>query len=356
MTRSFLLLIATPLLAAVLADSSAAQQRMLAPMASPHAVAVQTIGLTEVSVDYSRPGLKGRDVLNDPNVVPFDNPALPWRAGANENTVVSFDRDVTIGGTPLAAGSYGLHIYPRAAAPWTVMFSHNTGAWGSYTYDVNEDAARVDVTPTEGPKTEWLTYSFEDLDTDSATLMLAWDTLRLPIKIDVDTTTHMVDYLHNDYTRGYGFWIAAQLNQAAAWCDANDVNLEEALTWATRGANGAPSFNALTVKASIEEKLGQAEAATATRLAAEPLATEVQRNALGYQLMGAGNLDRAIAVFKENLEKFPNSWNAHDSLAEALANKGETELAIELYSKALELAPDDTNRQRIGQVLAGLRG
>ncbi|GJM21621.1 MAG: hypothetical protein DHS20C15_15360 [Planctomycetota bacterium] len=356
MTRSFLLLIATPLLAAVLADSSAAQARMLAPMASPRAVTTQTVGITEVTVDYSRPGLNGRHVLKDPNVVPFDNPALPWRAGANENTVISFDRNVTVGGKPLAAGSYGLHIYPKTNAAWTVMFSHNTGAWGSYTYNANEDAARIDVMPDEGPKTERLSFDFEDLDNDGATLVLAWDTLRLPIKIGVDTTAHMVDYLNNDYTRGYGFWIAAQQNQAAAWCDANDVNLENALAWATRGANGAPNYNSLSVKASLEEKLGRADAAAATRAAAEPYATEAQRNAFGYQLMSAGKLTDAIAVFTENLEKFPNSWNAHDSLAEAYANVGKRELAIELYTKALELAPDDTNRQRITHVLQGLRG
>lgn len=355
MNRSFLCLLATPLLAVALSQPAGAQQRMLAPDASPRAQVAQTVGITHVSVDYSRPGVKGRDVFADPNIVPVGGGQL-WRAGANENTVVSFDRDVSIEGKALPAGSYGLHIAVAPSGPWTAIFSKNTKAWGSYTYDPSEDALRVQVTPTDGPAVEWLRFSFEELDQDGATLVLAWDTKRVPLHIGVDTKAHMVAYLNDEYTRGYGFWSAPQLTQAAQWCANNDVNHEQALTWATRGAQAAPNFTSLWVKSSLEDALGKTEAAKATLAQAQGYANEAQMNQLGYQLMGAGKLDKALTIFAANLEQNPQSWNAHDSLAEALAAKGETERAIELYTKAREMAPDDMNKQRIDQVLATLRG
>jgi len=355
MNRTLFCLFATPLLATVMSAPSAAQARMRAPDASPRAQVSQTVGITQVSVDYSRPGVKGRDVFHDPNVVPVGGGQL-WRAGANENTVVSFEHDVTIEGKPLPAGSYGLHMAVAPSGPWTAIFSKNTGAWGSYTYDQSEDALRVQVTPTEGPAVEWLQYSFEDLDRDGATLVLAWDTKRVPLHIGVDTTSNMVTYLNDEYTRGYGFWIAPQLTQAAQWCDNNDVNREQALVWATRGATGAPSFNSLWVKSSLEDALGKHDAAKASLAQAQGFANETQMNQVGYQLLGAGKLDKAIQIFAANLEKNPQSWNAHDSLAEALAAAGETERAIELYTKAKDMAPDDQNKQRIEQALETLRG
>lgn len=334
--------------------AQSAQARLLQPASSPRATVSQTIGITEVSVEYSRPGLKGRDVMSNPNVVPFDNPGLAWRAGADMNTVVSFQHDVTVQGSPLAAGTYGLHIWPKRSGPWTVAFSNVSDAWGSYTYDAAEDALRVTTTPGEGPKTEWLQYGFEDLGRDGATLVLAWDELRLPLSIGTDTTQNMVGYLRDDFTRGFGFWIPQQLTTAAAWCDSNDVNLEEALGWAQRGTQ-APSYAAFTTLASIQQKLGKATDAEATYAQAETFANEAQRNALGYQMLQNGRTQKAIEIFARNVEAYPKSWNVHDSLGEAYAAAGDNAKAIDCYSKALEMVPDDTNKQRIQNTLNALR-
>lgn len=337
------------------ARAQGAQARLLQPMTSPRATVGQILGITEVLVEYGRPGLAGRDVMNNPNVVPFDNPQSPWRAGANMNTVISVSHDVTVQGKSLPAGEYGVHTWPKRDAPWTIAFSKVTGAWGSYTYDPAEDVLRVEATPGEGHKTEWLSYTFEDLDSDSATLVLAWDELRLPLEIGTDTTANMLSYLRDDYTRGYGFWLAPQLTAAATWCDTNNVNLEEAASWAQRGTQ-SPSFTAFTTLGSIQEKLGLTSDADASYASAEQYANEAQRNALGYRQLQGGRIQKAIETFARNVEAFPASWNAHDSLAEAYTAAGEEDKAIELYTRALEMVGDDKNKARIQSTLDQLRG
>jgi len=348
-------LITTALLA-FLAAPATTQQRLLQPMPSPRAGVCQRIGVSQVEVDYSRPGVKGRSVMQDGNIVPMDSPRQPWRAGADENTVVSFEHDVTVEGKPLAAGSYGLHMFPSSQGPWTVAFSHDTHAWGSYSYDAAHDALRVEVTPQQGAFTEWLQYEFRDLTSESATLVLRWETTEVPMHLGVDTQAVMVDYLRNDYVRGYGFWEPAQLIAAATWCDTHDVNTEEALFWATRACNAAPSFAGLQAKASLERKLGRQEAADASAAAAERLATEPERNALGYQLLQAGELAQAIEVFAANAQQFPDSWNAHDSLAEACALSGDTASARQHYERALQLVTDASQQRRIRGALEKLGG
>jgi Protein of unknown function (DUF2911) len=146
---------------------------------------------TDIVIEYSRPGVKGRKIWGA--LVPYGmapgnqyskNQPFPWRAGANENTTISFSKDVLIEGKPLAAGKYGLHMIP-SEKEWTIIFSKNSSSWGSFSYKPEEDALRVTVTPAAAPFQEWLSYGFEDLAGTSATAFLHWVELKVPFKISL---------------------------------------------------------------------------------------------------------------------------------------------------------------------------
>src|ERR1043165_9721033 len=157
MSRTAILPIAT-LLAAGLTlglTSATAHAQLKLPEPSPAATTEQTIGITEIKVVYHRPAINGRTVWGQ--LVPYNE---PWRAGANENTTVTFSSDVKVGGKPLKAGTYGLHMIPTAK-DWTIAFSNMSAAWGSFTYDQKEDALRVTVTRgTSHTSQERLLYRF----------------------------------------------------------------------------------------------------------------------------------------------------------------------------------------------------
>jgi hypothetical protein len=158
--------------------------------ASLKASVMQRLGTdTDITIEYSRPGVKGRKIWG--GLVPYglapgnkysDNKPFPWRAGANENTTIEFNKDVLIEGKPLPAGKYGIHMIP-GEKEWVIIFSKNNSAWGSFAYKQEEDALRVTVTPLKAPFQEWLEYGFDDLAGTSATAYLHWEELKVPFKI-----------------------------------------------------------------------------------------------------------------------------------------------------------------------------
>jgi hypothetical protein len=162
------------------------------PRPSLGATVSQRLGTeTDITIQYSRPGVKGRTVWGD--LVPHGmaegndysngNP-IPWRAGANENTTFESSADLVVEGRPLPAGTYGIHMIPSEST-WTIMFSKRNEDWGSYAYDQNEDALRVTVTPVAAAHQEWLLWGFEDLAGTAATVYLHWEELKVPIKVEL---------------------------------------------------------------------------------------------------------------------------------------------------------------------------
>lgn len=152
----------------------------------------QTIGAdTEITINYSRPGVKGRKIWGD--LVPYglapgnkysDDKPFPWRTGANENTTIEVSSDVVIEGEKLPAGKYGIHTIP-SEGEWTIIFSKVNDIWGSFQYNEENDALRVKVGAVEAPHQEWLLFGFEDLAGTSATCFLHWEKLKVPFKIEV---------------------------------------------------------------------------------------------------------------------------------------------------------------------------
>lgn len=172
---------------------SVSAQQQKKPRPSQKASVTQRIGLdTDIQIDYSRPGVKGRKVWGD--LVPYgmapgnkysNNKPFPWRGGANENTTIKFSGNVLVDGNKLAAGRYGLHFIPTETT-WTVIFSKADTLWGSYLYDQANDALRITVTPEKAPMQEWLTYGFEDLADYSAKAYLHWAELKVPFKVEAE--------------------------------------------------------------------------------------------------------------------------------------------------------------------------
>lgn len=181
----------------------AAQPRLITPRPSQKASVMQTIGVTDVSITYSRPGVKGRTIWGDPpagtpageatlddgRARPKDAPIVyygkVWRTGANEATLFTVTDDVLINGQPLAAGKYSLHTIP-GKDEWTVIFNKDDGQWGSFTYDAAKDALRVKT------KAQWVTDSQELLGFDfapvtesSATVNIRWEKAIVPFKIEI---------------------------------------------------------------------------------------------------------------------------------------------------------------------------
>ena len=149
---------------------------------SPKAAVMQTVGFTNVTIDYSRPGVKGRTIWG--GLVPYN---AVWRAGANEATKITFATDVKINGKKLKAGSYGFFTIPTAKN-WTIIFNKVADQWGAFEYNDVEDALRVEVTPEKENNCwqEWLAYTFTKTSDNTAVVRLEWEKLKVPFTIEVE--------------------------------------------------------------------------------------------------------------------------------------------------------------------------
>ena len=213
----------------------------------------------------------------------------PWRAGANENTVFRVSHDVKVEGQPLAAGSYGLFM---VAGPeeFTIIFSKNSTSWGHYFYTAKEDALRVKVKPRKAPYTHWLTFDFVERKPEEATVVLRWDELEVPIRVQVpDVTEIYLGEIRNQLRNATGFdWQSWE--QAAQFCLGKKINLPEALKWAehaaTPGFTGQENFRTLSTLSQAQAANGQAEVAKATMQKAleHPTATVTDLHMYGRQL------------------------------------------------------------------------
>jgi tetratricopeptide (TPR) repeat protein len=341
--------LAFPAACFAMALTAVAQPQLPLPQASPAAGVSQTIGITQVQVSYHRPAVKARAVWG--GLVPYDE---VWRAGANENTTIMFSKPVKVGGKDVPAGTYGLHMIPTRTA-WTVILNKNATSWGSYFYKEAEDLLRITVTPQPGEFREWLQFEFSDLADSGAVLTLCWEKLRIPIPITVETRTQVLASAREEYLRGPAGFTWQGFNQAAQYALRNGGDLNEALGWANRSTGISETFANLRTKAAILEALGKKDEAAPLSAKAMKLATEVEINALGYDLMGRNKMKEAIEMFEKNVKDYPDSWNVYDSLAEGLEKTGDVKGAIQNYEKALKRVTDETNKKRITATITKLR-
>lgn len=243
---------------ALVAVSASAQPRLTTPEASPHARTLQTVGITELAVDYHRPAVAGRTVWGD--LVPYH---AVWRAGANENTVFETSTEIEVEGQALPAGRYGVHAVPTEDA-WIVAFSRFADAWGSYSYSEDEDALRVTVSARPAPFGERLAWRFDNPTETAADLVLHWERLEVPVRITVDTPALVLAHMETEL-RGVAGFYAEPWAQIAAYALQHDLRTDEALAWADKSIGMAPSFDARMTRAGLLDALGRAAEATAAR-------------------------------------------------------------------------------------------
>jgi len=324
-----------------------AQQNLTSPRPSQAASVTQRIGLTDITIKYHRPGVNKREIWG--KLVPYNQ---VWRAGANENTTITFTDPVKLEGKDLPAGTYGLHMIPTENE-WTIIFSKNNWSWGSFFYDEKEDALRVTVKPEPVENEEWLSYSFADPSKNSVKAIMKWEKLAIGFNIGLDVNKIVVDNYKKQLNSIPGFsWQG--WNQAANYAMQNDVYIDEAIEWSDRSIQLNRNFTNLWTKAGLMEKKGFKDISEKLRTEAMMIATEADINNLGYQYLFAKDYDKAIETFKKNVNDYPESWNVYDSLGEGYAAKGEKKLAKEYYTKAFEMVRDETNKTRITNILKGL--
>ena len=279
-------LVALLIVTATVAD---AQRQLTTPRVSPHARLAQTVGLTDLSVDYHRPAVAGRTVWGD--LVPYGE---VWRAGANENTVFETTTDIEVEGAPLPAGRYGLHMIPTED-DWTVAFSTMDAAWGSYSYDPAEDALRVTVTPQDAPPQERLAYRFDAPDDDSATLVLSWAGREVPVRITADTPSVVLASMEREL-RGVAGFFPEGWDQIAAYALDTGRRLDDALGWAGRSVELRPGFANRMTQAALLDALGRADEAEGARDAAYSGATEDEVRTYARSRRWAGDAAGADAA------------------------------------------------------------
>lgn len=176
---------------AVSIDLSA--QKEVKPRLSQKAAVTQRIGIdTDITISYSRPGVKGRTIWGGivpyglaPGIKQSDNKPFPWRGGSNECTTIEFSKDARINGNKVPAGKYSLHFIP-SQSEWIVIFNRNNTLWGSFKYNESEDILRIRVSPVKAPFQEWLMYGFTDLTDYSTVAFLHWVELMVPFKISCE--------------------------------------------------------------------------------------------------------------------------------------------------------------------------
>jgi hypothetical protein len=167
------------LISLVLISSQSYSQNDKKVRVSPKASVLQTVGFTEVRIDYNRPGVKERVIWG--GLVPYNK---VWRAGANEATKFTFSTDVKINGKTIKAGSYSFFVIPTKEN-WTIIINKVADQWGAFEYNEAEDALRFEVTPEEGGMQEWLAYTITKTSDNSAIVRLEWEKLKVPFTIEV---------------------------------------------------------------------------------------------------------------------------------------------------------------------------
>ena len=310
---------------------------------SPASTLTQTIGISTVSVNYSRPSVKGRKIWGE--LVPFgwNDPGngigpAPWRAGANENTVLELSSDATIEGKKVPAGKYGFFLVINEDNSGEVVLSKDFRSWGHFRYNAAQDQMRAPIKIRDHEFTESITYDFVNLTKNSTELVLNWEKKQFPVKIEFDVDAIVMANATQEIMGVKGFSWQAYAS-AAGYAATNKVNLEQAAKWAEQGVTINPSFQTIQTKANVLRLTGKAAEADKLMKDAVAIGNENDINNYGYALMNQGQHDKAIEVFTLNTTKFPASANAFDSLGEGYVGKGDNKNAIKSFKKALTLNP-----------------
>ena len=324
----------------------------------------QWIGPVKVSIEYHSPNVHGNGGADrtghiwgelvhygfvDEGFGP--SKSTPWRVGANESTLITLSHDVKVNGQDLKAGTYALFLDVEKDGPWTWIFNTNPG-WGSFQYDPKYDVLRVKADAHEAPYTEFLTFNFDERRPDSATADLHWEKKSVGFKIQVSNVNDLyVAQIRRDLLGWPGF-NAENWSNAALFCAANKINLEEALVWANKAIDepfrgaviGRRDYTTLHAKASVLQAMNRDSEADAVMKEALSLpgTSPYEINQYGGILLAAGKKDKAMEVFQLNRQRYPNErFITYVGLARGYTALGNKAKAIESWKFALQHVPED---------------
>ncbi len=352
----------------MLLQNSQAQLDLPASGGNPRATVSEEVGITSVTIKYSRPDVNKREgkIYGDGNVVTYgfstssfitNKNTSPWRAGANENTVINFEHDVKVEGKLLKAGTYSLHM-AMGADNVILIFNTQTEAWGSFYYDEKYDALRVNVKPVALDKSvEWLKYEFIEHKEKYCVIALQWEKLSVPFKVEVDVDNIVLASLRNELTSRKGFTPALILT-AAQYCFNKNINLEEAMVWSQRaitGLGGQKTFITLRNLATAYEKLNRIPEADSTMAEALTIATANQYTAYGRQLITQKRADKAMEIFMASQKRYGDIFGVNNGLMSGYSAKADFKNAIKYAEKAMAQASGDAAKKQLETQIAKLK-
>jgi len=236
----------------VLTTSAFAQVRT--PRVSPNASLTQSVGLTDITIKYSRPGVKGRTIWGA--LVPYDQ---VWRTGANEATTITFSDDVTVEGQKLAKGTYALFTVPGRTS-WAVVFNKQGEQWGAFNYDQAQDAARVNVTPQKAEFREWMGFEINDVTTDTAKVVLRWENVAVPFTVNTDSTAKTLKSLKSAMQPS---WQLPYSAASFAFENKGAATDQEISDWLDKSLSVSETTANLWLKARFLQRLGKTAEAKA---------------------------------------------------------------------------------------------
>ena len=317
---------------------------------NPRATISEEVGITSISINYSRAGVKGREgkiwgevVANGFGTFNFTTYGLtsPWRAGANEATVITFEHDVKLEGKDLKAGSYALFM-AMGTDNVTLIFSMQAGAWGSFYYKEENDVLRVNVKPVALDKSvEWLKYEFIEHKEKSCLIAMQWEKLSVPFKVEVDVDNIVLARMRAEFTSVKGFTSANRL-QAFMYCFDKNINMEEALGWAQSAITGKPfgqsGFDAYNNLAAGYEKLNRLPQADSVMNEGLQIANLNQYISYGRALISQKRNGRALDVMLGAQKRFGDVYAVNNGLSYAYSATNNYTKALEFANKALAQA------------------
>jgi hypothetical protein len=335
---------------------------------NPRAMVSEEVGITSISIKYSRPDVNKREgkIFGDGNLVPngfketnftSGKNDAPWRAGANEATIITFEHDVKVEGKDIKAGTYALFM-AMGADKVTLIFSGQAGAWGSFYYKEEDDVLRVDVKPVTLDKSvEWLKYEFIEHGEKHCVVAFQWEKISVPFRVDVDVENIVIAKLRKEMTSNKSFTPALEL-QAAQYCLNKNINLEEALAWskqAVSGPAGQKTYITLRNLAVAYEKLKRIPEADSVMTEALTIATANQYTAYGRQLIVQKRTDRAMEVFKASENRYGDVFGVNNGLMSGYSAKGDFKNAIKYAEKAKAQASNVNTKKQIEGFIVKLK-
>jgi tetratricopeptide (TPR) repeat protein len=329
------------------------------PRPSPAAKVSQKIGISTVNVNYSRPSVKNREVWG--KMVPYGwnvqqfgaGNSAPWRAGANENTIIEFSHPAKVAGQSIPAGSYGLFFTINEDNSAEVILSKDFRSWGSFFYNKDQDQMRSRIDTRAISHTELLTYDFINLTKNTAELVLNWEKKQFPVLIEFAVDDIVIANATDELKGAIGF-NAIGFTGAANYTLQNKVNLENGLIWIDKAIAQNNVYATKKIRADILRQMNRIADADKELSEAIAVANENNLNLLGYQYLNAGQNDKAIEMLTLNAQRFPKSANVWDSLGEAYVKKGDKVNAIKNFKKSLTLNPPAATKANSEKFLAEL--